>query len=266
MWTYHSSILAGGGRGLMRPEEVAYLAYRLGEQVLWFPPGKDGHFRLWRQRRDIHGDLVRVRRRVVRHHQHRCVARPYEVARHAVHEVGPDAIEAVQVCFDRRHGQIGPSREKLGCPVVAAGVVHDVRVLRPVSNGLAEHASDDAVGGPLHELEGKWATDAVAHEEELPDAEVVHEPELVIREGAPGVVDGDRSAGLTTVGVSLIHRDAAEVVFEFLHGVEHRRGPITNAGVQAPTGGDQEREARAGLLVADADVALFVKWHSKLSC
>ena len=56
---------------------------------------------------------------------------------------------------------------------------------------LAEHAGHDALGGPLHELEGKRAADAVAHEEELPDAEVIHQPELVVGEGAPGVVDWD---------------------------------------------------------------------------
>jgi hypothetical protein len=121
------------------------------------------------------------------------------------------------------------------------------------------------VGGPLHELEGKGATDAVAHEKELPDAEVVHQPELVLREGTPGVVDRDRPTRLAAVGVALIHRDAAKVVLERFHGVEHSGGPIADAGVQAPTGGDQQWEAGAGLLVADADVALVVKRHGSLS-
>src|SRR5262249_20217935 len=44
-----------------------------------------------------------------------------------------------------------------------------------------------------------------------------------------------------------------------------RGRPVTDAGVQAPTGGDQQREARASLLVADADVALVVEWHGSLS-
>ena len=76
---------------------------------------------------------------------------------------------------------------------------------------LTEHAGHDAIGGPLHELEGKRATDAVAHEEELPDAEVIHQPELVVGEGAPGIVDRDRAAQLAAVGIALVHRDAAEV-------------------------------------------------------
>ena len=130
---------------------------------------------------------------------------------------------------------------------------------------LAEHAGHDALGCPLHELEGKRAADAVAHEEELADAEVIHQPELVVGEGAPGVVDRDRAAGLAAVGVALVHRDAAEVVLELLHRVDHRGRPVADAGVQAPTGGDQQREAGAGLLVADADVALFVERHGSLS-
>ena len=130
---------------------------------------------------------------------------------------------------------------------------------------LAEHASHDAIGGPLHEFEGKRATDAVAHEEELADAQMIHQPELVVGEGAPGVVDRDRAGGLAAVGVALVHRDAAELVLELLHRVDHRGRPVADAGVQAPTGGDQQREAGARLLVADADVALVIERHGSLS-
>ena len=130
---------------------------------------------------------------------------------------------------------------------------------------LAVHSGHNAVGGPLHELESKGATDAVAHEKELPDAEVVHQPQLVIRKGTPRVVDRNRPGGLAAGRVALVHRNAAEVVLECLHSVEHRGGPIADAGVQASTGSDQEREARSGLLVADADVALCIKRHGSLS-
>src|SRR5438128_9193164 len=50
-------------------------------------------------------------------------------------------------------------------------VGHVVRELRPMPDRLTEHAGHDALGGPLHELEGKRAPDAVAHEAELPDAD-----------------------------------------------------------------------------------------------
>lgn len=59
----------------MRPEEVAHLVDRLGEQVLWLSPGIDRHCGLRRQRRDLHGDRVWVRWRIVRHDQHGRLAR-----------------------------------------------------------------------------------------------------------------------------------------------------------------------------------------------
>ena len=63
-------------------------------------------------------------------------------------------------------------------------------------DGLAEHGGDDAVGRSLQELAGKAAADAVAHVEEFADAEVVHQPELVVGKGVPRVAGRDR-AGAT---------------------------------------------------------------------
>jgi len=87
---------------------------------------------------------------------------------------------------------------------------------------LAQHGGHDAVGSSLDELEPERSADAVAHEEELPDAEMVHQPQLVVREGAPGIAGGNRSRGFAAVRSALIHRDAAEVVLERFHPVEHR--------------------------------------------
>jgi hypothetical protein len=86
--------------------------------------------------------------------------------------------------------------------------VHDGRVFRPMADALAE--GDDPVGGPLQQLPGKAAADAVAHIEEFADPEVVHQPELVI-------------------GIALVHRDAAEVVLELFHRVDHRGRPVADA-------------------------------------
>ena len=46
-----------------------------------------------------------MRRGIVRHDQHRRLAGTDEVARHPLHEVGPDAVEVVQVLLDYRHVQ-----------------------------------------------------------------------------------------------------------------------------------------------------------------
>jgi hypothetical protein len=60
-------------------------------------------------------------------------------------------------------------------------------------------------------------------------------------------------------------RPEAGLVLELLHGVEGRRRPVADAGVQAPAGHDQEREAGPSLLVADADVVLVIKRYGSLS-
>jgi cold shock CspA family protein len=73
-----------------------------------------------------------------------------QVARHAVHEVGPDAVEVVQVFVDHGHIQVGPPGQQLGGPNILAGFVHDVRILRPVPDRLAQHGGHDTVGSPLH--------------------------------------------------------------------------------------------------------------------
>src|SRR5437773_1862516 len=136
---------------------------------------------------------------------------------------------------------------------------------RSMSDRLAQHGGHDATGSPLDQLEPEAPPDAVAHVEELLDAEVVHQPQLVIRKRAPGVARGNRSRGLAAVRVALIHRDAAEVVLERFHRVEHRGGPVAHPRVQAPAGRDEQREARANRLVADANVTLFIERHGSPS-
>ena len=85
-----------------------------------------------------------------------------------------------------------------------------------MADRLAQHRRDDAVRRPLHQLEGERAADAVAEEEELADAEVVHQSQLVVGESAPRVIDRDRSRGFAARGVALVHGDAAEVVLELV--------------------------------------------------
>ena len=86
-----------------------------------------------------------------------------------------------------------------------------------MTDRLAQHAGDDALRRALHQLQRKRAADAVAEEEELADAEMVHQSQLIVGEGIPRVVDRDRACGFAAVGVALVHRDAAEVVLEGVH-------------------------------------------------
>ena len=67
-----------------------------------------------------------------------------------------------------------------------------------MADGLAEDGGDDAVGRALHQLAGKAAADAVAHVEELADAEMVHQPELIAGERIPRAVDRHRTGRLAS--------------------------------------------------------------------
>ena len=84
-------------------------------------------------------------------------------------------------------------------------------------------------------------------------------PKLVVGEGAPGVINLDRAGGLATVGVALVHGDAAEVVLENLHGVEHLAGPAAHDGVKAAARGHQQGETGPDLIVVDSNIASLVK-------
>src|SRR5215472_7193351 len=143
--------------------------------------------------------------------------------------------------------------------------VHNGWVFRPMADALAKDCGDDAVGRPLHQLSGKAAADAVAHIEELVDPEVVHQPKLIVGKRIPRVIDWHWATGVSAIGIALVHRDAAEVVLERLHRVEHRSRPIADPRVQPATRGHQKREAGARLLIADADIAFLIEWHGSSS-
>jgi len=57
-----------------------------------------------------------------------------------------------------------------------------------MADALAEDGGEDAVGRSLHQLSGKAAADAVAHVKEFVDAEVVHQPELIVGKRIPRII------------------------------------------------------------------------------
>ena len=205
-----------------------------------------------------------MRRRVVRQDEDRRAAVLDEVARHAIEEIGLGAPQAVEIFIDRVLRHLGPALLEIGQPVVGAVAIHDTRVFRPIPDGLVEHRRDDAVGRTLQELAGKAAADAVAHEKEFADAEMVHQPELVVGERVPRILGRDRAGRLAAIGVALVHRDNAEIVLELFHRIDRGGRPVADPRVQPAARGDQEREAAADLLVADADITFFVERHGGL--
>src|SRR6185437_4123905 len=157
-----------------------------------------------------------------------------------------------------------PLRQQLGRPHVLARIVHVVDVLvGAVTDGLTEHRRDDAVRRPLHQLAGEAAADAVAHVEKPVDAEMVHQPELVVGEGFPRVAGRNRAGRLAAIGVALVHRDAAEIALERLRRVEDGGWPVADAGVEATARRHQQRETGAAFLIADADIAALIEGHRR---
>src|SRR5213594_2051885 len=64
------------------------------------------------------------------------------------------------------------------------------------------------IGAPNKVVKHRSA-DAAAHDHELPNAEMVHQPELVVGVGVPGAVDLEGAAGLAGVRVAQVSADAA---------------------------------------------------------
>src|SRR5262245_48320842 len=91
---------------------------------------------------------------------------------------------------------------------------------------------------------------------------MVHQSQLVVGESAPRVIDRDWPCRLAAASVALVHSDTAEVALELIPRVDNRCRPVADARVQSAARGDQQRKAGAEILVADADVALFVEPES----
>src|SRR5262245_10332351 len=121
-----------------------------------------------------------MRRRVVRQDQDRSPAVSDELARHAEEEIGLYAPEAVEVFLDGFRRHLGSPCLEIAEPILLAVSNQDARVFGPIAYGLAEHRGNDALRRSLQQLAGEAAADAVAHEEEFPDPEMVHQPKLVV--------------------------------------------------------------------------------------
>src|SRR5262249_2149226 len=94
--------------------------------------------------------------------------------------------------------------------------------------------------------------------------EMIHQPKLVVGECVPRVLDRHRTGGIAAIGVALVHGDAAEVVLELFHRIENGGLPVSDARIQSAAGGDQQREAGADLLIANANVAPLTERHGHL--
>ncbi len=96
---------------------------------------------------------------------------------------------------------------------------------------------------------------------------MVHQAEMVVGVGIPGTVDLQRPRGPAAIGVAQVGGDAAVLGLELRDRIERRAfaGEPRDRRVQSAAGDQQQREAGAGLLEVDANVAFFVHAHGRSS-
>src|SRR5882724_4809245 len=147
--------------------------------------------------------------------------------------------DLVQEGVDHLHRDVGPAGAERWAPAGDVVVVEEVRHLRTEPAGLRQYGRDETLGCALQQVPDEGAADAEAQHQELPDAQVIHQAELVVGVRVPGPVDLQRAGGLAAVGVAQVHRDAAVLVLELLDRVERRVTGEEGDGRVQPTAGDE---------------------------
>jgi hypothetical protein len=95
---------------------------------------------------------------------------------------------------------------------------------------LAQHSRHHAIRRLLHQFERKTSADAVTHEQELLDPQVVHQPELIVGECTPRILGSNWPRGLAAVRVALVKGRRTEI--DFLNGFVVRKG--AEIGIPTP--------------------------------
>jgi len=138
----------------------------------------------------------------------------------------------------------------------------------PQADRVLQHRGGDAIRILLDRLEAVAAADAAAHHEELAEAQVIHQGEMVAGQRVPAVVGldvGDRSAG-----VALVHGNDGELVGQSLArihpgiavGIGGRgAAPHLHLRLQPTRCVEQDRETRAMDLVVNLGVGALQHRH-----
>src|SRR5271169_4916126 len=84
---------------------------------------------------------------------------------------------------------------------------------------------------------------------------------MVVGIGVPRPIDLKRTGGLPTLGVAQVGCDNAKLALELVEWVEGVRREPGDRRVEPAAGDHQQREARAGFFVMDANLASFIERH-----
>ena len=93
-------------------------------------------------------------------------------------------------------------------------------------------------GAALQQIPDEGPANTEAEHQELVDAQMIHQAEMVVGIGIPRPVDLERAGGLAAVGVAQVRRDAAVLSLELLDRVEGV-GEGGDRRVQSPAGDEQ---------------------------
>src|SRR6516165_9415457 len=82
---------------------------------------------------------------------------------------------------------------------------------------------------------------------------------MVVGIGVPRPIDVKRTGGMAPFGVAQIGGDNAKLALELVEWVERVRREPRDRRVEPAAGDHQQREARAGLFVMDANLASLIE-------
>ncbi len=117
----------------------------------------------------------------------------HEIARHGEDEVGIGAVHLVEKGVDHRHRDIRPALAQRRAPAFDVVLVEEVGQLRAEAARLRQHGGRDAPGRSPQQVPDEGAADAEAQHQELADAQMIHQAEMVVGVGVPRSVDFERA-------------------------------------------------------------------------
>src|SRR5580704_447901 len=161
---------------------------------------------------------------IVRHDQYGRLATAHEITRHCENEVGVGPEHLRHEFFDRLLCGVRPAFQKFRSPARHTAVVEDIGHLWPEPYRLRRYACDDTIGSPLQKVPDEWTSDAESEDHEPVYSEVIHQPEMVIGEGIPRLVDLKRAGGLTAISVAQVREHTTVLSLELVDRVEGHGG------------------------------------------
>src|SRR4051794_10579687 len=123
-----------------------------------------------------------------------------------------------------------------------------------------EDGGDHTIRRPLQQVPNERASNAEADDHEPVYAQMIHQPNMVVRIRVPRAVNLKGSNGPTARGVAEVRCDATILLLKFTDSVEDVR-EVRNCRVQSTAGYEQQWCARPAFHVVDAHRTTLIDRH-----